>query len=54
MAEPEEGLLEALAALLEPGTRGEPESPLGWTSKSTDQLAAALSEQGHPISQRTV
>jgi hypothetical protein len=54
LAETDEGLLDALDALIDPGTRGDPESPLRWTCKSTYQLAAALSEQGHPISQRTV
>jgi transposase len=54
LAETDEGLLEALDALIDPSTRGDPESPLRWTCKSTYQLAAALSEQGHPISQRTV
>lgn len=54
LAETDEGLLDALDALIDPSTRGDPESPLRWTCKSTYQLAAALSEQGHPISQRTV
>jgi transposase len=54
VAETDEGLLDALDALIDPSTRGDPESPLRWTCKSTYQLAAALSEQGHPISQRTV
>jgi hypothetical protein len=43
-------LLAALEALVEPTTRGDPMSPLRWTSKSTSHLAAALTEQGHPIS----
>jgi hypothetical protein len=45
--EPE--LLMALERLMEPTTRGDPESPLRWTCRSTRQLAAALSEQGHSI-----
>lgn len=48
------GLLTALEALVEPFTRGDPESPLRWTSKSTTKLAAALTAGGHPVSQRTV
>ena len=36
----------ALDALIEPDTRGDPESPLRWTCKSTRQLAAALTAQG--------
>ncbi len=47
-------LLEELDRLIDPATRGDPESPLRWTSKSTTKLAAALTEAGHPISQRTV
>jgi transposase len=47
-------LLEALNALIDPCTRGEPESPLRWTCKSTYQLAEALQAQGHRISQRSV
>lgn len=54
LAETDAGLLDAWDALIEPSTRGEPESPLRWTCKSTSHLAAALSAQGHPISQRTV
>ena len=48
------GLLAALDQLVEPFTRGDPESPLRWTSKSTTKLAHALTEAGHPVSQRTV
>jgi len=47
-------LLEELDRLIDPATRGDPESPLRWTSKSTTKLAAALSDAGHPVSQRTV
>ncbi len=47
-------LREALEALVEPATRGDPMSPLRWTCKSTTQLAAALAEQGRPVSERTV
>lgn len=54
LAETDEGLLDALDALIDPRTRGDPESPLRWTCKRTYQLATALSEQGHPLSQRTV
>ncbi len=54
LVETDARLLDALDALIDPSTRGDPGSPLRWTCKSTYQLAAALSEQGHPISQRTV
>jgi hypothetical protein len=47
-------LLDALVALIEPTTRGDPESPLRWTCKSTRQLAEALTRQRHPVSPRTV
>jgi hypothetical protein len=43
-----------LEALVEPDTRGDPMSPLRWTCKSTRQLAAALTQEGHPISNRVV
>ena len=42
------GLLQALDRLVEPDTRGDPESPLRWTCKSTRELAEALTAQGHP------
>ncbi len=48
------GLLEALDALVDPGSRGDPESPLRWTTKSTAKLAAELSAAGHRVSARTV
>jgi hypothetical protein len=44
----------ALESLVEPLTRGDPESPLRWTCKSTRALAKELTGQGHPISDRTV
>ena len=47
-------LLAALMALIEPTTRGDPESPLRWTCKSTAKLADELTRQDHPVSDRTV
>jgi hypothetical protein len=47
-------LAQALEALLDPDTRGDPMSPLRWTCKSTRQLAEALSRSGHPISHEKV
>src|SRR5215207_4870469 len=44
----------ALDALVDPVTRGDPESPLRWTCKSTYRLAQELTRQGHPVSPRTV
>jgi Rhodopirellula transposase DDE domain len=40
------GLLRDLEALVEPATRGDPQSPLRWTCKSTQKLADALKEKG--------
>jgi hypothetical protein len=47
-------LADRLDALVEPLSRGDPESPLRWTSKSTRALAAALTQEGHAISHETV
>lgn len=47
-------LLKDLEALVAPMTRGEPESPLRWTCKSTRKLAEALQNQGHEVKERTV
>ena len=47
-------LLQALQKLVEPTTRGDPESPLRWTCKSTRHLAKELNRQGYPISDRKV
>jgi hypothetical protein len=52
--EREPGLSEALDALIDPVTRGDPESPLRWTSKSAAKLAEALREMGHEVVDRTV
>ncbi|WP_225802714.1 ISAzo13 family transposase, partial [Streptomyces sp. NK15101] len=48
------GLLPALEALIEPTTRGDPVSPLRWTTLSLRSLAATLTTQGHPVSAATV
>jgi len=47
-------LLEHLESLVEPVTRGDPESPLRWTSKSTEKLATELRVMGHQVSPRKV
>jgi len=47
-------LMRALELLVDPLTRGHPESPLRWTCKSTQKLAAELTRQNHPVSDRTV
>ncbi len=48
------GLLDALDTLIEPETRGDPESPLRWTTKSTRNLAAELTKMGHAASHSVV
>jgi hypothetical protein len=47
-------LVKDLEALVEATTRGDPQSPLRWTCKSTRNLAAELNRQGHTVSYRTV
>jgi len=47
-------LLASLERLIEPETRGDPESPLRWICKSTRTLAAQLTGQKHPISHEKV
>lgn len=44
----------ALERLIDPDTRGDPETPLRWTCKSTRTLAAQLTRQKHPISHMKV
>lgn len=53
-AELDSGLRPALLALVEPDERGDPMSPLRWTTKSTRKLAAELTRQGHRVSADTV
>jgi Rhodopirellula transposase DDE domain len=48
------GLWDALDVLIDPVTRGDPESPLRWTCKSTRRLAEDLCRQGHAVGARTV
>jgi hypothetical protein len=48
------GLLPALLALVEPDERGDPMSPLRWTTKSTRALAAQLTASGHRVGADTV
>ena len=48
------GLRPALLALVEPDERGDPVSPLRWTTKSTRRLAAELTAQGHRVGADTV
>ncbi len=48
------GLLPALLTLVEPDERGDPMTPLRWTTKSTRTLAAELTAQGRKVSADTV
>ena len=50
LTETDAGLWAALEALLEPATRGDPQSPLRWTCKSIRRLADELTRQQHPVS----
>jgi transposase len=43
-----------LERLVEPESRGDPQSPLRWTCKSTRRLAEQLTAQGHPVGPTTV
>jgi transposase len=47
-------LVKDLEALVEATTRGDPQSPLRWTCKSTRNLAEELERQGHRVGYRTV
>src|SRR5215472_15659505 len=47
-------LIEALEALIEPTTRGEPESPLRWTTKSLRRLSEELAAKGHRVGRTVV
>jgi Rhodopirellula transposase DDE domain len=48
------GLRADLDRLVDPATRGDPESPLRWTCKSVRVLAGELRREGHPVSHQTV
>lgn len=50
LTEKDRGLLPALESLVEPGTRGDPESPLRWTLKSLRVLSRELHRHGHEVS----
>jgi hypothetical protein len=48
------GLAPALEALIRDASRGDPESPLVWTTRSARHLAGELAAGGHPCSDSTV
>jgi hypothetical protein len=54
LVETQPGIAEALDRLVDPATRGDPQSPLRWTTKSTKKLANALHADGFDVSDRTV
>ena len=54
VAEVDRGLRPTLLTLVEPGARGDPMSPLRWTTKSTRKLADELTRQGHQVGADTV
>lgn len=54
LSETDPTLLSDLKYLVDPVTRGDPESPLCWTSKSAAKLTEELRNQGHQVSPRTV
>ncbi len=53
-SESDPDLIRDLEWLVDAGTRGDPELPLRWTSKSVRKLADGLAELGHRVSYRTV
>ena len=54
LTETDATLLSDLQALVEPTTRGDPEAPLLWTSRSLRNLAEALQAMGHRIGHNVV
>jgi hypothetical protein len=54
LADADPGLSGALEALIRDAMRGDPESPLVWTTRSAEHLAGQLAAQGHRCSDSTV
>jgi Rhodopirellula transposase DDE domain len=54
LEESDPGLADALESLVRDAVRGDPESPLTWTTRSAERLAAELTAAGHPCSDSTV
>ena len=54
LSETDASLLDDLRTLIEPSTRGDPQSPLLWTCKSLSNLAAGLRDMGHRIGRTVV
>ena len=54
VSETDASLLDDLRALVEPETRGDPQSPLLWTCKSLRKLSQSLRDMGHTIGRTLV
>jgi hypothetical protein len=54
LADLDPGLRPSLLELVDPDSRGDPMSPLRWTTKSTRRLAAELTRAGHRVSADTI
>lgn len=54
IAEKDPHIIEALLALVDKESYGNPENPLRWTCKSTRNLAEELTKEGHPIRHNAV
>ena len=54
LADSDPGLAPALETLIRDASRGDPESPLAWTTRSARHLAGELAARGHPCSDSTV
>jgi hypothetical protein len=54
LSETDASLTDDLRALVEPQTRGDPQSPLKWTCKSVRKLSAALRDMGHRVGRTVV
>jgi hypothetical protein len=54
LSDTDPGLVKDLQNLVAASTRGDPESPLLWTSKSTTKLAEELQRMGHSVSQPSI
>jgi hypothetical protein len=54
LTETDPGLAGALEALIKDAMRGDPQSPLVWTTRSAEHLAGQLTAQGHRCSDSTV
>jgi hypothetical protein len=54
LSETDASLIEDLRGLVEPQTRGDPQSPLKWTCKSLRKLSAALRDMGHRVGRTVV